>query len=108
MWNGPKEIDDKIEFYKNQNYTELKTECLQNGTLFEDPVFPAKNSSIFYTKPVPKGVRWMRPDEIVRLNYAPKEPRFVVCKAEANDLDQGYLGNCWYTINRFKILFFCF
>lgn len=89
-------LEEKIAYFKDQNYLALKNECLRTGKLFEDPCFPATDRSIFYTRPIPEGVKWMRPSEIVDLNYKPKEPRFIVSKAEANDLDQGYLGNCWF------------
>jgi hypothetical protein len=96
--------ENKIEYFKNQNYMLLKKKCLEEGSLFEDPLFPTDSKSLFYSKPMPKGVKWMRPSEICQLNYSPKMPRFVVNKAEADDLDQGYLGNCWYVKFIFIIL----
>uniref|UniRef100_A0A3B3X8U5 Uncharacterized protein n=1 Tax=Poecilia mexicana TaxID=48701 RepID=A0A3B3X8U5_9TELE len=40
--------------YKDQLYAELKKQHNQNGTLFEDPEFPATNSSLYYTKTPPE------------------------------------------------------
>lgn len=82
--------DLKIYPYKNQNYEELKNECLSKGCLFEDPLFPAVDQSIFYTKPLPYGCTWKRPHEIVQ------SPVFVDDITTAEDLDQGQLGNCWF------------
>lgn len=96
MFRDISQNENQILYFKHQNYIALKNECLRNGTLFEDPEFKPEDKSIFYTKPLPYGVRWMRPEEIVRLNYTPREPRFIVNRAEAGDLDQGYLGNCWF------------
>ena len=87
--------EEKIEYFKNQNFVQIKKDCLSKGLLFEDPMFPPTSRNLFYSKPLPKGVKWMRPSEICALNYAPRLPKFVVNKAEADDLDQGYLGNCW-------------
>lgn len=89
--------DKKIEYFKNQKYHELKSKCLKSGKLFEDPVFRPCNTNLYYTRPVPHNVRWMRPHEIVPKS---SEPKFFVGVANANDLDQGQLGNCWYKIQK--------
>jgi hypothetical protein len=80
--------DKKIKPFKSQSYEILKKECLKNGRLFEDPLFPVADSSMFYTQPVPNGAKWKRPKEIC------SSPKFMVNEADAADLDQGYLGNC--------------
>ncbi len=80
--------DKKIIPFKDQNYDDLKSECLKNGKLFEDPYFPAVDRSIFYNQPIPNGTKWARPNEIS------KKPIFIDQVADANDLDQGYLGDC--------------
>lgn len=99
------ETEQQIQFYRYQNYVALRQECLTNGTLFVDPYFPATDSSIFYTKPLPRGTKWMRPHEIVERNYRPKRPEFIVEGAKANDLDQGYLGNCWFIAGCIAVTF---
>jgi len=82
--------DKKITPFKNQNYQNLRDECLRSGKLFEDPLFQPVNKNIFYTEYVPSGTTWKRPNEIT------DKPLFIVSGANANDLDQGYLGNCWF------------
>ena len=48
--------------YKNQKYNELKSKCLRDGTLFEDPEFPAIESSLFFSgKKPPRPFVWKRP-----------------------------------------------
>lgn len=36
-------------------------DVLQSNTLFEDPEFPADDSSLFYSRRPPKYVEWLRP-----------------------------------------------
>ena len=82
--------DKTVYTFKNQSYDALKREYLRTGRLFEDPLFPATDKSMFYTQPVPTGAKWRRPKEIST------KPQFIVDEATTNDLDQGYLGNCWF------------
>ena len=84
--------ESRVENFKKQNYFMLKNECLKAKRFFVDPEFPACEQSIFYSKPLRFKVKWMRPSEIVR---KPDLPKFIEGTANANDLDQGYLGNCW-------------
>jgi hypothetical protein len=72
--------------YLNQNYNELKQECLRSNRLFEDDKFLAKKSSLGRNK-LPKNVTWKRPHEFV------ENPQFIVNNIEPNDLDQGILGD---------------
>ena len=85
-----KNEDKKILPFKNQDFEALKKECLKSGKLFEDPMFPPVDKSLFYTQSIPYGTKWMRPKEIS------PNPLFVDGEAHAHDLDQGYLGNCWF------------
>ncbi|XP_048339303.1 calpain-11 [Sphaerodactylus townsendi] len=80
--------------YLGQNYESLKQECLEGGTLFEDPQFPAIPSVLGFKELGPasgktRGVRWMRPSEIV------DDPQFIVGGATRTDICQGALGDCW-------------
>uniref|UniRef100_A0A8B9ZSE5 Calpain catalytic domain-containing protein n=1 Tax=Anas zonorhyncha TaxID=75864 RepID=A0A8B9ZSE5_9AVES len=46
--------------YENQRYTSLKKECLRRKQLFEDPLFPANDDSLFYKSRI-QGIQWKRP-----------------------------------------------
>ncbi|CAG5133512.1 unnamed protein product, partial [Candidula unifasciata] len=46
---------------KLQNYDEIKTQCKQQGILFEDPEFPCVDSSIFFSRAPPRPFEWKRP-----------------------------------------------
>ncbi|XP_015244084.1 PREDICTED: calpain-5-like [Cyprinodon variegatus] len=76
--------------YKNQHYSHLKKHHIQTKTLFEDPEFPATNSSLFYSKPPPGYVEWKRPGEIS------ETPHLFVEGISSHDLNQGVVGNCWF------------
>jgi hypothetical protein len=79
--------DYKINYFKDQNYAKLKVECRKSGRLFEDPLFKPSSQNIYYSRTVPQDITWMRPCEIV------PDSKFIVDTANANDLDQGVLGN---------------
>lgn len=76
--------------FKNQLYDNLKTECLQNKRLFEDPYFLPIDTNIYYTERVPVGTRWKRPHELVA------KPVFIDGTAGVYGLAQGSLGDCWF------------
>ena len=53
-----------IKPFKNQIYEDLKRHAQESQTLFEDPEFPANDSSLFYKGNVgqlPGDVVWKRP-----------------------------------------------
>ncbi|XP_040206651.1 calpain-9 [Rana temporaria] len=72
-----------------KTYEQLKQECLQKGTLFEDLDFPAHDSSLFYNEKPNIPFVWKRPKEIV------KDPEFILGGASRTDVCQGDLGDCW-------------
>uniref|UniRef100_A0A4W6CL22 Calpain 6 n=1 Tax=Lates calcarifer TaxID=8187 RepID=A0A4W6CL22_LATCA len=76
--------------YKNQHYAELKKNCINDKTLFEDPEFPATNASIYFRKPPAGFVEWKRPGEIS------DDPHLFVEGISSHDLNQGVVGNCWF------------
>ena len=47
--------------FNNQDYKALKDECARNGRLFEDPEFPATNSSLYFSRQPPFTAEWKRP-----------------------------------------------
>uniref|UniRef100_A0A8C8BPH8 Calpain 9 n=1 Tax=Otus sunia TaxID=257818 RepID=A0A8C8BPH8_9STRI len=72
-----------------KSYEELRQECLHRGVLFEDPDFPACNSSLFFSEKPPIPFIWKRPGDIV------KDPKFILGGATRTDICQGDLGDCW-------------
>ncbi|KAM8947318.1 calpain-2 catalytic subunit-like [Pelodytes ibericus] len=80
--------------YLNQDYEALRNECLESGTLFKDPSFPAIASTLGYNELGPNssktnGVVWKRPTEIC------SNPQFITEGATRTDICQGALGDCW-------------
>lgn len=49
-----------VKPYENQRYTSLKKECQRRKQLFEDPLFPASDDSLFYKSRI-QGIQWKRP-----------------------------------------------
>lgn len=76
--------------YEGQCYSALKRQCHQNGCLFEDPLFPASDQSLFYLNNNIGDITWKRPKEIH------SDPHLFVHGISARDLHQGHLGNCWF------------
>ncbi|XP_063009540.1 calpain-9 [Melospiza melodia melodia] len=72
-----------------KGYEQLKQECLRRGVLFEDPDFPACNSSLFFSENPAIPFVWKRPGDIV------KDPKFIIGGATRTDICQGDLGDCW-------------
>ncbi|XP_072514107.1 calpain-9 [Salminus brasiliensis] len=72
-----------------KTYEQLRQECLQKKKLFEDPDFPACDSSLFYSQSVPVNFEWKRPGDIC------KDPKFILGGADRTDICQGQLGDCW-------------
>nr|1KFU_L Chain L, M-calpain Large Subunit [Homo sapiens]1KFX_L Chain L, M-CALPAIN LARGE SUBUNIT [Homo sapiens] len=80
--------------YLNQDYEALRNECLEAGTLFQDPSFPAIPSALGFKELGPyssktRGMRWKRPTEICA------DPQFIIGGATRTDICQGALGDCW-------------
>ncbi|KAG8584487.1 hypothetical protein GDO81_008846 [Engystomops pustulosus] len=81
--------------YLNQDFAELRARCLAAGSLFEDPTFPAAQSSLGTKDLGPesdkvKGLVWKRPKEIN------PTPQFINEGAHRADVRQGSLGDCWF------------
>ncbi|KAK2817643.1 hypothetical protein Q5P01_025834 [Channa striata] len=80
--------------FKEQDFEQLRNKCLQTGSLFCDPTFPAGWDSLGYnqlgrysSKTI--GVEWKRPTELC------PDPQFIVDGANRTDICQGALGDCW-------------
>ena len=57
----PKQLSGKT-------FQEIRAQCKQEGCLFEDPDFPAVDSSIFYSRAPPRPFVWKRPP-VSKINY---------------------------------------
>lgn len=55
-----------------QDYHTLRSQCLQSGVLFEDPDFPAVDSSLQFSRRPDRHIEWLRPMEIA------ENPEFFV------------------------------
>uniref|UniRef100_A0AAQ5YBL0 Calpain 9 n=1 Tax=Amphiprion ocellaris TaxID=80972 RepID=A0AAQ5YBL0_AMPOC len=87
--SGRRSIKAENTQYDGRSFEELRHECLQNGVLFEDPDFPAADSSLYYSQSVPVNIEWKRPKELC------DNPKFIVGNADRTDICQGQLGDCW-------------
>ncbi|KAL7845490.1 hypothetical protein AOLI_G00236820 [Acnodon oligacanthus] len=86
--SGGKEVVESSQA-DGKTYEQLRQECLQRKKLFEDPDFPARDSSLFFSQSVPVNFEWKRPGEIC------KDPKFILGGADRTDICQGQLGDCW-------------
>ena len=73
----------------NQDYCKIKKSCLSNHSLFEDPKFPPKDHSLYYSRYPPVKFEWKRASQIS------KDPKFFVDGASRFDINQGRLDDCW-------------
>lgn len=80
---------ETIRPFKGQDYESLRADCNEDN-LFEDDEFPATMDSLYYSKSAPGDIQWLRPKE------ACENPQFVVNEFNRCDMDQGYVGNCWF------------
>ncbi|XP_038642930.1 calpain-5-like [Scyliorhinus canicula] len=83
-------MPQRVQHYKDQKYRELRKTCLREKILFEDPLFPTSNESLYYTRSPPGNIEWKRPSELC------PDPQLFVDGISSRDLNQGSLGNCWF------------
>uniref|UniRef100_A0A3Q3KQQ7 Calpain-3 n=1 Tax=Monopterus albus TaxID=43700 RepID=A0A3Q3KQQ7_MONAL len=72
-----------------KTFLELRDKYVTKKVLFEDPLFPANDSSLFYSQKPSMKIEWKRPSEIC------ENPQFIVDGANRTDICQGELGDCW-------------
>ncbi|XP_054736946.1 calpain-A [Anastrepha obliqua] len=72
-----------------QDFESIRRMCLANGSLFEDPLFPANNESLMFSQRPDRHIEWLRPHEIAN------DPQFFVEGYSRFDVQQGELGDCW-------------
>ncbi|KAI4899375.1 hypothetical protein NFI96_030260 [Prochilodus magdalenae] len=95
MVSGADGMDSRSMFsslkpYEGQQFAALRKQCQQNRTLFEDPLFPAVDQSLFYQGNRIGKITWKRPKDLC------EDPHLFVHGISAHDLHQGQLGNCWF------------
>ena len=52
---------DEAVPHNGKPYVDIKKHCVKEGVLFEDPDFPAVDSTLFFSKKPPKPFVWKRP-----------------------------------------------
>ncbi|KAM6991926.1 calpain-3b [Tautogolabrus adspersus] len=72
-----------------KTFLELRDKYVAKKVVFEDPLFPANDSSLFYSHKPSMKIEWKRPSEIC------ENPQFIVDGANRTDICQGELGDCW-------------
>ncbi|XP_073672818.1 calpain-3b [Garra rufa] len=72
-----------------KDFQELRDKYASKKVLFEDPLFPAQDSSLFYSEKFPLKLEWKRPSDIC------SNPQFILGGANRTDICQGDLGDCW-------------
>ena len=76
--------------FKDQDFQSIKAECLENGTLFEDPEFLSDDSTIQMEDPPEGEIVWKRASELC------DNPQLFVDGVNRFDVNQGECGNCWF------------
>ncbi|XP_026746817.1 calpain-C isoform X2 [Trichoplusia ni] len=71
------------------DYERIKKTCLEKEELWEDPDFPANQSSVFYFQTPPFHFEWKRSKEIYQ------KPSFIHDRNEVFDVVPGKLGDKW-------------
>ncbi|CAH1253327.1 CAPN9 [Branchiostoma lanceolatum] len=80
--------------FKRQVYAEIKRKAKKQGTLWEDPEFPAEDKSIYDNAATYKDYKftWMRPGDIVATGM----PEFASSHGASRfDVCQLIVGDCW-------------
>uniref|UniRef100_A0A672H1Y0 Calpain-3 n=1 Tax=Salarias fasciatus TaxID=181472 RepID=A0A672H1Y0_SALFA len=72
-----------------KTFLELRDKYVKKKVVFEDPLFPADDSSLFYSRKPSMKFEWKRPSEIC------ENPQFIIDGANRTDICQGELGDCW-------------
>ncbi|XP_071111005.1 calpain-A-like [Haliotis cracherodii] len=68
-------------------------QSLSEGELFEDPYFPACNSSLHHSDGDGADVQWIRPKDLLSDGAMPE---MMVDGVTKDDIQQGILGDCWF------------
>ncbi|CAL4072971.1 unnamed protein product [Meganyctiphanes norvegica] len=85
----------KLKDVTVEDFERLRKECLEEGRLYEDPDYPAENSSLYYSDKFLDDlslgrIEWRRPKELC------DDPKLFSEGHDRFDVVQGQLGNCWF------------
>ncbi|XP_045457463.1 calpain-B [Melitaea cinxia] len=72
-----------------QDFKEIRSRCLAEGRLFEDPEFPPIDRSLYFKERLDRPITWLRPGEMV------ENPTLFYEGYSRFDVQQGELGDCW-------------
>jgi len=87
FWMGRKATSARQNSVSKGDFESLRASCVANGTMFEDPDFPATNASLMYSRRPDRYYEWLRPGDIV------DDPQFFVEGYSRFDVQQGELGD---------------
>ncbi|KAI1295389.1 Calpain-A [Halotydeus destructor] len=73
-----------------QDFASIKQKCQASGELFTDKVFPANESSLYFSPGRRKAIQWIRAKDL-----GGDDTRFINEGASRFDVCQGELGDCW-------------
>ncbi|KAK7502790.1 hypothetical protein BaRGS_00006040 [Batillaria attramentaria] len=58
-----------------QHYDEIKSKCLDEGILFEDPEFDAVDDAVFFSAESQRPFEWLRPSSAERAQRVTHQPK---------------------------------
>ena len=73
-----------------QDFEKLRENCFKTGQMFEDPEFPPRDSSLYFSRKPHRTFEW------IRASTLSETPNFVVDGISRFDIKQGEIGNCWF------------
>lgn len=84
-----------------KTFEQLRQECLQKKKLFEDPDFPACDSSLYYSQSVPINFEWKRPG-VCKLQYKWSTPRELMWLKEYSNYSGNYSVIGTFAVDRWE------
>uniref|UniRef100_A0A3P8NTZ1 Calpain catalytic domain-containing protein n=1 Tax=Astatotilapia calliptera TaxID=8154 RepID=A0A3P8NTZ1_ASTCA len=86
--------------FKNQDFAQIKADCLHKGELFVDNEFPPNGLSLGDLPDMSPSqeseVKWLRPADLLRKQGKKDQPAFSKDGMSRFDFGQGNVGNCWF------------